>query len=79
MPAHFRTGAAVQSTTAGLRPVISAVDETVSRTGLGLAIAPDIAEACGGWITLTRTSIGGLAATVFLPGDSAVNRSTIVL
>ncbi len=43
------------------------LDETVAGSGLGLALARDIAEACGGWITLARAPIGGLAATVFLP------------
>ena len=55
------------------------LDESVSGSGLGLALARDIAEACGGWITLSRAPMGGLAASLFLPRGQAANRSAIVL
>ena len=36
--------------------------------GLGLAIARDVARSHGGDVTLSRSSLGGLAATIRLPG-----------
>lgn len=54
----------------------SRLDETRSRNakgvGLGLAIARDAARAHGGDILLSRSDLGGLKATVRLPGPSPV-------
>lgn len=54
------------------------LDETMAGSGLGLALARDIAEACGGWISLARAPSGGLAATVYLPRSQTLERSAIV-
>jgi signal transduction histidine kinase len=44
------------------------LDETSDGTGLGLAIVARIAEAYGGEIEIDRSTLGGLRATVALPG-----------
>lgn len=43
-------------------------DESVPGSGLGLAIVRDMAELCGGSITLDDSPLGGLRATLRLPG-----------
>jgi signal transduction histidine kinase len=43
------------------------LDEAQPGTGLGLAIVSDLMEAYGGSLTLGRSSLGGLRATVRLP------------
>ncbi len=43
-------------------------DESVPGSGLGLAIVRDMAELCGGSITLDDSPLGGLKATLRLPG-----------
>lgn len=43
------------------------LDETVPGSGLGLSIADEIVEAYGGRLTLGRSALGGLSATVSLP------------
>jgi signal transduction histidine kinase len=54
------------------------LDEAQPGTGLGLAIVSDIVEAYGGSLTLGRSSLGGLRATIRLPvvgrvtGDASV-------
>jgi signal transduction histidine kinase len=47
------------------------LDEAQPGTGLGLAIAGDLAEAYGGSLRLGRSSLGGLRASVVLPGAAA--------
>lgn len=44
-------------------------DTTVPGSGLGLAIVSDIVETYEGRLTLTRSKLGGLKATVVLPGS----------
>lgn len=43
-------------------------NQNVKGVGLGLAIARDVARGHGGDVTLTRSPLGGLRATVHLPG-----------
>ena len=43
--------------------------------GLGLAIARDVARAHGGDVTLDRSDLGGLKATVRLPGAVSIVES----
>ncbi len=43
-------------------------NQNAKGVGLGLAIARDVARGHGGDITLTRSSMGGLRATIRLPG-----------
>jgi signal transduction histidine kinase len=47
------------------------IDTHVPGFGLGLAIVRDLAELYGGTIVLDRSAMGGVAARVELPGDSA--------
>ena len=42
-------------------------DTSVAGSGLGLAIVSDVVEVYGGKLTLGRSALGGLKATVFLP------------
>jgi signal transduction histidine kinase len=42
-------------------------DETAPGSGFGLAIVRDLAEVYGGAISLSRSSLGGLRATLTLP------------
>ena len=44
------------------------LDETTPGSGLGLAIVRDIASEYAGSLTLDRSTMGGLRATVMLPG-----------
>jgi signal transduction histidine kinase len=50
------------------------LDETMPGTGLGLAIVSDVVADLGGSFELSRSALGGLAATIFLP-DTAAPRS----
>jgi signal transduction histidine kinase len=43
------------------------LDESQAGSGLGLAIATELAEAYGGTLTLKRSSLGGLCASLQLP------------
>ena len=43
------------------------LDETTPGSGLGLAIVRDIASEYAGSLTLDRSPLGGLRATVMLP------------
>ncbi len=43
------------------------LDESVPGSGLGLAIVKDLAEICGGAVTLDRSDLGGLKAILRLP------------
>ena len=68
-----KTGSAIPSQELyeeAFRP-FSRLDETRSRNqkgvGLGLAIARDVARAHGGDISLSRSALGGLRATLRLP------------
>lgn len=45
----------------------SRLDERIEGNGLGLAIVCDIAETYGGQLTLSRSGLGGLAASLLLP------------
>ncbi len=47
------------------------IDTHVPGFGLGLAIVRDLAELYGGTIVLDRSAMGGVAARLELPGDSA--------
>jgi signal transduction histidine kinase len=51
------------------------LDQRMPGSGLGLAIARDLAEIYGGRIELGRSPLGGLAATLLLPGTNAAFRS----
>lgn len=44
------------------------LDETVPGNGFGLSITLELAELYGGGLTLDRSSLGGLRATLVLPG-----------
>lgn len=50
-------------------------DETVPGSGLGLAIVRDMAELCGGTIILDNSRLGGLRATLRLPGADDLSDS----
>ena len=50
-------------------------DESVPGSGLGLAIVRDMAELCGGSITLDDSPLGGLKATLRLPGAADASES----
>jgi len=50
-------------------------DETVPGSGLGLAIVRDMAELCGGTIILDDSRLGGLRATLRLPGADDLSDS----
>ncbi|MOA58458.1 signal transduction histidine-protein kinase BaeS [compost metagenome] len=43
------------------------LDEQVAGHGLGLGIARDIAEACGGRLRLETSDLGGLRVSIELP------------
>ena len=47
------------------------LDESVPGSGLGLAIVQDLAELYGGQLTLGESPLGGLRATLLLPGVRA--------
>jgi signal transduction histidine kinase len=47
------------------------LDEGTPGTGMGLAIVRDLAEAYGGSISLSGSSLGGLRTTVNLPGGNS--------
>ena len=50
------------------------LDETSGGTGLGLAIVARIVEAYAGTIHLDKSSTGGLAVAITLPGRRATQR-----
>ncbi len=45
------------------------LDEAQPGSGLGLAIVADLSDAYGGTLTIGRSPLGGLSATVRFPGD----------
>ncbi|HCV76401.1 ATP-binding protein, partial [Pseudomonas oryzihabitans] len=45
----------------------SRLDEAVAGHGLGLGIAKDIVEGCGGTLALETSRLGGLAVVIRLP------------
>ena len=47
------------------------LDETRSGSGLGLAIVKELAELYGGTLTLARSPLGGLQASVRFPSHSS--------
>lgn len=53
------------------------LDENKAGSGLGLSIVRDIAESCGGSVTLKGSDMGGLAVEVWLPaaGDGKAEKS----
>jgi signal transduction histidine kinase len=50
------------------------LDQTTASSGLGLAIAGDVLEACGGALRLEEGSLGGLRAVVVLPPAPAIDQ-----
>lgn len=46
-------------------------NQNVSGVGLGMSIARDTARAHGGDVTLARSDLGGLRATIRLPSEAA--------
>ena len=45
------------------------LDETAPGTGLGLSIVADVSEMYGGRLDLSESPLGGLRATITLPGQ----------
>ncbi|EJK86709.1 HAMP domain-containing histidine kinase [Agrobacterium sp. SHOUNA12C] len=50
------------------------LDESITGTGFGLAIAKDLVEAYDGKLVLTRSDLGGLSVTVSLPARLVKDR-----